>query len=81
LAKPIQHYEYLAQERIGNLYQQIYKNRLLGIPIQLSFKVPFFGFTIGKPAEKELPLPEQLQAVVAYLHKHQPDDIGTVDMP
>jgi hypothetical protein len=81
MPKPIQHYDYLAQDRVKSLYQQIHKNNLLGIPIQASFTLSFFGFTIGKPAGKESPLPEQLQAVVEYLQRHQPDDIGTVDSP
>lgn len=82
MAKRIEHYEYLAQDRIRNLYQQIHSGRWHDFPIEVSPSVPFIGqITVSKPSGKEPSLPQQLQAVVKHLQKHQPGDIGTVDMP
>lgn len=82
MPKPIMHYEYLAADRIRNLYQQIHKGWFRRVPLQLSLSLLQLGqIVLGKPAENEPSLPEQLEAVLAYLEKHQPEKIGAIDEP
>lgn len=80
MPKRIVHYEYLAQDRIWSLYEQIPRNRLPGLSVELGLNLQVLQVK-SKPEPKELPLSAQAQAVLAHLEKHQPHDIGTVDEP
>ena len=82
MGKHIIHYQYLAQDRIRVLYEQIHQGKLRGLAGQISLNLPEVGqLTLGTPTRKESSLTDQLHAVLAHLEKHEPEKIGTVDSP
>lgn len=82
------YYEYLAQERIRNLYQQLGHRRWMlglgdfGIEVQ-AFPIPSLRFSAGKsrPAGVDVDVVTQLQALMKRMQERHPNDIGTVDEP
>lgn len=82
MGKRIIHCQYLAQDRIRVLYEQIHQGKLRGLAGQVSLNLPVVGqLTLGTPTRKEPALTDQLHAVLAHLEKHEPEKIGTVDDP
>ena len=73
---------YLSEHTIQKLFNQIPQNMLGSIAVELNVDVKIFSLKLSKtPAEKELSLISQALAVVSFLRKHQPEQIGTVDEP
>lgn len=80
--KPIIHFEYLAENRIRNLYRQIHRGWFRRIPLQVSLSLLQLGqMTLSTPTGSEPDLTDQLRTVLASREKHHPEKIGAVDEP
>lgn len=82
----VEYYEYLSQDRITSMFNQIPRRRWLASPPDYSVGVqipPVLSVRVsaGKSNGKEPEIETQLKAVLAYLHKHEPAHIGTIDEP
>jgi hypothetical protein len=82
MSKGLEYYAYLSEQTIQRLFEQIPKKLLPTIAAELGIDLYFLTIKVTKDkGEQEKALTTQLQAVVAYLEKHQSEQVGTIDNP
>src|SRR6266699_1051189 len=82
MKKGLEYYAYLSEQTIQRLFEQIPKEMLPPIAAELGIYLHFLTIKVTKDrGEQEKALTTKLQAVVAYLEKHQPEHIGTIENP
>jgi hypothetical protein len=82
VSKGLEYYAYLSEHTIQRLFEQIPKRALSSIAVELGIDIKILTakLTMNKN-DSERTLTSQVRAVVKYLEKEEPQNIGTVDNP
>src|SRR6266851_4025084 len=82
MSKRLEYYAYLSEQTIQRLFEQIPQNFLSSIALELGLDLHILTVRVTKDkGEQERALSARVKAVVAYLEKHEPEYIGTLDNP
>jgi hypothetical protein len=82
MSKRLEYFAYLSEQTIQRLFEQIPQNLLPPIAVELGLNLHFVTVKVTKDkGEQEQALSARVKAVVAYLEKHEPEHIGTIDNP
>ena len=82
MSNNLEYYAYLSEHTIGRLFELIPKRMLPPIAFELgiNLKILTAKLTLNK-SENQKTLASKLKAVIKYLEKNEPQNIGTIDSP
>jgi hypothetical protein len=82
LSDNLEYYAYLSEKTIKRLFEEIPNKALPAIALELGMDLKFLTAKLTlSPNDNQRTLTARLKAVLKYLEKHEPQNIGTIDNP